>query len=340
MARTRKADLWDLVNDYFDIHLKDVRRMSGGTILTYRYGLFSFVSYLNRQKGIDAGSITLEDFSRLNVKDYIAHMGSEEGLSPATCNLRLSIIKSFLRFCADEYVHLYALYHSVKAIPISRIESKPVDYLSEEALRTLLLAPDPSSRLGRRDGMLLIFMYDTACRVQELVDVRLGDVRLDRSPSHVVITGKGNKTRLVPLMEKTVAHLRSYIHMFHPSGDGQRPLFYASKRGGPSKLSTDAVAALMKKYGKKAGEKCLELSVSRIHPHLMRKTRSMHLYMNGMPLENVAKFLGHVDSSSISHYAQANLNMLMEAIEKANPEVVGVSKNWKDPDILRRLMGL
>jgi integrase/recombinase XerD len=112
------------------------------------------------------------------------------------------------------------------------------------------------------------------------------------------------------------------------------------RRGGPSKLSTDAVAALMKKYGKKARENCLELSTSRIHPHLMRKTRAMHLYLNGMPLENIAKFLGHVDSSTISHYAQANLDMITAAIEKANPEVIGASKNWRDPDILKRLMGL
>ncbi len=72
----------------------------------------------------------------------------------------------------------------------------------------------------------------------------------------------------------------------------------------------------------------------------MRKTRAMYLYLNGMHLENVAKFLGHVDSSSISHYAQANRNMLTAAIEKANLEMIRVSKNWTDPDILKRLTGL
>lgn len=340
MAKTRKADLWNLVQDFFDVYLNAVRRMSKGTILTYRYGLFAFVSYLNRKKGIGVVAITLDDFSRGNVRDYISHMSAVEKLSASTCNLRLSTIKSFLRFCADEYVHLYSLYHSVQTIPITRIESKPVEYLSQKALKTLLLVPDVCTRLGRRDSMLLIFMYDTACRVQELVDVKLGDLKLDNSPCYVIVTGKGNKTRFVPLMEKTVAHLRTYIDIFHIRRDGNIPLFYAMKQNGPIKLSTDAVAALLEKYGTKAGEGCPEISVTRIHPHLLRKTRAMHLYLNGMPLENVAKFLGHADSSSISHYAQANLSMITKAIQKANPEVLGVEKNWKDPDILRKLMGL
>ena len=62
--------------------------------------------------------------------------------------------------------------------------------------------------------------------------------------------------------------------------------------------------------------------------------------LNGMPLESVAKFLGHADSSTISHYATANLAMITAAVEKANPNVVGASKDWEDPEILKRLMGL
>ncbi|AEV29456.1 LOW QUALITY PROTEIN: site-specific recombinase XerD [Sphaerochaeta pleomorpha str. Grapes] len=338
MAKTKKADLWRLVTDYFDVYLKDVRRMSKGTIETYRYGLYSFVSYMSKHRNVEASLLSLDHFTRDNVKEFIAHLHLVDELADSTCNLRLSILKSFLRYCADEYVPLYATYQSIRTMPKAREEQKPVEYLSEKALKVLLLAPDPNTRLGRRDCMIMIFMYDTGCRVQELVDVQFGSLHLEASPCYVVLTGKGNKTRLIPLMEKTVAHLNAYIHMFHPTRI-KRPLFYARKRNGPSKLSTDAIAVLLKKHGEEASKTCIEV-LSGIHPHLMRSTRAMHLYLNGMPLENVAKFLGHADSSSISHYATANLAMITAAVEKANPNVVGTSKDWEDPQILKRLMGL
>jgi len=339
MAKTKRAELWRLVTDFFDVYLKDVRRMSKGTIETYRYGLYSFVSYMCKQQDVEASLLSLDHFTRDNVKDFIAHLNLVGGLAPATCNLRLSILKTFLRYCADEYVPLYATYQSIKNIPKARDEQKPVEYLSEKALKALLLAPDTNTRLGRRDCMILIFMYDTGCRVQELVDVQFGDLHLEASPSYVVLTGKGNKTRLIPLIEKTVAHINAYIHIFHPMKDPKKPLFFAMKRNGPSMLSTDAIAALLQKYGEGARTTCIEILPS-IHPHLLRTTRAMHLYLNGMPLENVAKFLGHADSSSISHYATANLAMITAAVEKANPNVVGTSKDWEDPQILKRLMGL
>lgn len=339
MAKTKKADLWRLVTDYFDVYMKDVRRMSKGTIETYRYGLYSFVSYMSKQRNVEVSLLSLDHFSRDNVKEFLAHLHLEEELADSTCNLRLSILKSFLHYCADEYVPLYATYQSIRNIPKAREEQKLVQYLSEKALKVLLLAPDPNTWLGRRDCMIIIFMYDTGCRVQELVDVQFGALHLEASPCYVVLTGKGNKTRLIPLMEKTVAHLNAYIHMFHTSKDPKRPLFYAKKRKGPSKLSTDAIAVLLKKHGEEASKTCIEV-LPGIHPHLMRTTRTMHLYLNGMPLENVAKFLGHADSSSISHYATANLAMITAAVEKANPNVVGASKDWEDPEILKRLMGL
>ncbi|WP_320128729.1 site-specific integrase [uncultured Sphaerochaeta sp.] len=339
MAKTKKAELWRLVTDFFNVYLKDIRRMSKGTVETYRYGLYSFIAYMCEQRNVEASLLSMDYFTRDNVMEFLAYLNLVKSLSPATCNLRLSILKSFLRYCADEYVLLYAAYQSIRNIPKARNDQKPVEYLSEKALKALLLAPDPNTRLGRRDCMILIFMYDTGCRVQELVDVRFDSLHLEVSPSYAVLTGKGNKTRLIPLMEKTVAHLNAYIHMFHPAKEPKRPLFYAMKSNGPSKLSTDAISALLKKYGEKASKTCVEIPPG-LYPHLLRKTRAMHLYLNGMPLENVAKFLGHADSSSIAHYATANLTMLTAAVDKANPDVVGTSKNWKDPQILKRLMGL
>ena len=87
MAKTKKADLWRLVTDYFDVYMKDVRRMSKGTIETYRYGLYSFVSYMSKQRKVEVSLLCLDHFSRDNVKGFIVHLHLVEELADSTCNL-------------------------------------------------------------------------------------------------------------------------------------------------------------------------------------------------------------------------------------------------------------
>ena len=138
------------------------------------------------------------------------------------------------------------------------------------------------------------------------------------------LLGKGNKTRNFPLMDKTVEHLKQYLKNWQGK-DKTLPLFYAKKNGKPMGLSTDAISVLVRKYGQQGNLACGEVP-KRCYPHLLRKTRSMHLYMKGMPLEQIANFLGHANSATISYYAKANTEMLRKSIEKANPEVVGEAR--------------
>jgi site-specific recombinase XerD len=315
-----------------------VRRMSSGTVGTYRYGLYAFADFIVKNLAIQPRTISFDTFTRENVKRYVSWMGKEAGLATATCNLRLSIIKSFLKYCSEEDMKYVPTYIMIAAIPLQKNPQKTVEYMSEQALKVLLKQPDPKTLFGSRDMMILIFMYDTACRVQELVDVKLGDLKIDCDIPFVRISGKGGKTRNVPLMGKTTEHLKQYCKGWHVQ-DKNGPLFYAKKRGVPTKLSTDAISVLVKKYGEMGRLSCCEIP-PRCYPHLLRKTRAMHLYVKGMPLEQVANFLGHANSASISYYAKANTEMLGKSIAKANPEITSQIKVWKEPDLLKRLCGL
>ena len=156
----------------------------------------------------------------------------------------------------------------VLGIPYKKACKRQVGYLSEDETKTLLAMPDTKTHKGRRDQALLTLLYDSGARVQELADLRVGDVRLE-FPAQVKLTGKGRKTRSVPLMDKTTVLLKNYLseqHLDSPS-DFEHPLFYNSQG---KKLTRQGIAYVLKKYA----DAC---AIEEISPHKMRHENGFYL---------------------------------------------------------------
>jgi site-specific recombinase XerD len=213
--------------------------------------------------------------------------------------------------------------------------------MSQTALKAVLHEPDAKTAKGGRNRMIMVLLYDAALRVQELVDLRVSDLQLQARTPFILVTGKGGKTRSVPLMEKTVAHLKEYLTRFHRSPDAptRDPLFFSSRSDGPHWLSTDAVAVMLKKYGESARKNCPEVP-ERVHPHLFRHSRATDLYRAGMPLSYIAEFLGHVSVNTTDIYASADTAMLRDALRKAESDATDEVPLWKEEESLKRLCGL
>ena len=343
MAMSRKTgqqQFWKYVRGYLTIYLPKIRGLSPRTIESYRESIALYCDFLKEQIGIKFSIVSFDHITRDSVKKFIQWLlGRTCGVS--TCNLRLSALKSFLRYCADEDISLYYIYQEVKKIPLMKAQKKPVAYMSEAAFVTLLAQPDMRTIKGRRNRMIMILLYDTGTRVQELVSMKVSDLHLEARSPFVLVIGKGNKTRCIPLMAKTVAHLKEYTRRFHAdSADGNcAPLFYSNRDGLPHKLSTDAVGVLLKNYGEQARKTCPEVP-ERVHPHLIRHTRAMHLYQSGMPLSYIAEFLGHANVTTTEIYASADVEMLREAIEKVDPGMHNETPTWKSEESLKILCGL
>ena len=149
----------------------------------------------------------------------------------------------------------------------------------------------------------MILMYDTGARAQEILDLRLCNIRMDGKNPYVVITGKGAKTRNVPIMEKTCKHLKSYLHRFHIEDNPEEYLFYIERKGIRSQMSIDNVEKFVARYGKKAQETSTDVP-EHLYPHMWRHSRAMHLYRNGMPLPLVAEWLGHAKIDTTRRFMQ------------------------------------
>lgn len=124
-------------------------------------------------------------------------------------------------------------------------------------------------------------MYDTGGRIQEILDLRTKDFFFDFDTPLVYLNGKGNKVRAVPLMDKTIQHLKEYLRLFHPQ-DRNEYLFYTVIKGKKGAMSPDNVSAFLQKYADQARVNFPEIP-SNIHAHLFRHSRAMHLFQSGIP---------------------------------------------------------
>lgn len=312
-------DLFDAVRRFLLDYLPKQRCLSKNTILSYKQTLNLFVSYARDELEIDAAELTFSCIDREMILGFLTWLEQTRGCSAVTRNQRLMALRSFLEFAGQIDCAQMALYLSACNIPLKEAHGRIVEFLTEPALAALLQQPDPSKQKDLRNLVFMILMYDTAARCSELLDMKVSDLRLDAKHPIAYLHGKGNKTRTVPLLGKTVQHCRQYLCKFHPSEDehSEAPFFYTMIHGTRQKMSPDTVAAFFTKYGNMAKAACPEVP-EHIHPHMMRHTRAMHLYQSGIPMALLSQYLGHAQVETTMIYAHADTEMKRAALQKAD----------------------
>ena len=348
MARVTDAVLFRLIRDFLMAYLPSQKNSSPHTIRAYRSSLDMLLDFVKKQKAIPIGEITFDMLSIETISAFLDYLEVERNCSISTRNHRLKCIRAFFSYAASMEPTTVIYLSNLQKIPWKK-DDKPniIDYMSEKAVKSLLEQPSAKTSKGLRDQFFMILSYDTAARVQEMVDLRLKDIRLGKTPS-ATLTGKGSKVRTVPLMEKTVQHLHQYVNVFHSGEDftsGQY-LFYVCRKGVRQRMSTDNVRHWMKAYGANARTVCSEVPEI-VHPHLLRHSRAMHLYQHGMDLTLVSQWLGHSQLETTLVYAHADTEQKRKAIEKAtsshnllNSEYAAPKYDVNDEDVLKRLYGL
>jgi integrase/recombinase XerD len=318
--------------------LAGLRGCSPNTIASYRDTFKLLITWFRDEKQVPPGKLTLDHVDTAAVTGFLDWLQDSRGNSTATRNQRLAAISSFYTWLQAEDPTRMACCQDILTIPAKKQPRPTVNHLTVDQTRHLLAQPDRTTRRGRRDQTLLATLYDTAARVQELADLTVGDIRLAR-PAIAALTGKGRKTRHVPLMDNTTALLSTYLaeHRLNPPGHDSHPLFF-NQHG--AKLSRGGIAWILHKYQAETSDPAL--AATHLSPHTLRHSKAMHLYEAGVPLPYIRDILGHVDLTTTEIYARASTEAKRKALEAAYPNIVTDDlPEWNhDPGLLDWLTSL
>lgn len=326
----KPTDFATQLTAFLTTYMADQRNASPNTIRSYRDTFVLFLRYLRDAHNRPVEKITLASVDAPTVVAFLEHLQTERGCGPRTCNQRLAAIHAFARYVQSEAPDNLLTMQRVLAIPSRRVPRKPMTYFESNDLDAVLAQPDVDTALGRRDAVLLNVLYNTGARCQELIDLRAKDVRLD-TPAQVRLTGKGRKTRIVPLLGDTVTLLRGYMdaHGLLVPEAVDRPVF-GGRHGRP--MSRSGVRYLLAKHVRSASGERVSLP-AKVGPHTLRHSKAMHLLQGGVPVVVIRDILGHVDIKTTEIYARADLDMKRRALEKvasASPAPTTLAMSWRD----------
>jgi site-specific recombinase XerD len=336
----KPTDFAYALTTYLSKYLPGEVGASSNTIQSYRDTFSLLIKYCASEKDIPTERLTLQQLDSKLISDFLNWLETERKCCVTTRNQRLAAIHAFFRYLQLEKPHALYHYQQILAIPMKKAPKKSINYLTLDGIKNLLDVPDKDTKNVRRDLVLLSLIYDSGARVQEIADIRVADLRL-HPPATVKITGKGNKTRIVPLMEPMVKLIEQYLkdNKLHLPQCNEYPLFRNS-RG--NKLSRSGITYILKKYFGKAKESTPEYYPDTISPHVLRHSKAMHMLQSGVNLIYIRDLLGHVSVQTTEIYAKADSSMKRKALEEAYVDVVSdVLPEWQqNTDLLEWLQGL
>lgn len=300
---------------FLTLYLPSQRGIKMNTQLSYRDTFSLFLEYCKSEENIQPESLRIAQIDRELIIRFLSWLEEIRNCKPATRNQRLAAIHSFFRYLIIETPENIERAQQILNIPMKKGENPMIKYLSLDGTKALLEQPDTTTIFGRRDGTMLTLMYDTGCRVQELVDLRVCDITIGDSVT-IKLTGKGGKSRIVPVMSPTGQLIRQYIDENNLGTPVYRnhPLF--TNRSG-KKMTRAGVTYILQKYAEMANMKGHDDVDPKLTPHCLRHSKAMHLLQSGVNLVYIRDLLGHADVSTTEVYARADEKMKREALENA-----------------------
>ena len=324
-----------LLTRFLSEYLPGQKNLSWNTVMSYRNTFSMFFVFLRDEKYISVEKIEIKYLDSKNIINFLTWLEVSRGNSISTRNQRLAAFHSFVKYVMFVRPDLIYECQRILGVEFKKTDKTIVHYLTEENMQKLLAQPNLMNKSGRHDAALLSLLYDSAARVQELIDLNIRDIRTS-SPAVLTLKGKGRKTRQIPLMKQTAELLKQYLLEYKLDSKEcmDNPLFVNHMMG---RFTRPGITYIIKKYCKNAfkdGEIPFPIT-----PHIFRHSRSMHMLHAGVNIYYIKEFLGHSDlSTTENYYVRADTEMKRKALEKVSPSVIpSLSSNipcWKQNDNL------
>lgn len=329
--------IYEWLNVYVPLHVTGSRH----TLKSYQITLSLYLSFLEKEKKINGQSFDADCFKKDTIEEWLIWLTQQRRCSDTTRNNRLASIRAFLKYLAKKDPKYLYLQTSASQIPRKKTVKKKVYGLSRDAVKAIMSQPCQQSNTGRRDLTLLVLMYNTAVRIDEILSLRMKNIHLSGNKPHITVMGKGEKVRTLYLFPKTVQHLKQYISEFHGTQPSDTAyLFYSRNLGPEGKMSQTAINKRLKSYAAMAHEVCDDVPLD-FHAHQIRHARASHWLEDGMNIVQISFLLGHEQLQTTMIYLDITTEQEMAALTSLQDENDKMTpKKWKANDGLANLCGL
>ena len=299
------------------------RNLSRNTQSSYRDTLGLLLPFVAARTKKDIDGLSIQDLSAEHVRSFLHHLEQERKCVIATRNVRLASIHALARFIGEHSPEHLEWCAQIRGVPFKKSCRSPVTYLDKPEMDALLNAPDRDSIQGARDYMVLLFLYNTGARADEVARLAIRDLTLSE-PASVRLVGKGNKTRVCPLWVLTASLLAPVV-----AGRSPEERVFLNRRHQP--MTRFGIHTLVERCARAAMQRHESLRQKRISPHTLRHTTATHLLRAGVAIHTVRAWLGHVSVDTTNIYAEPDLEMKANAL--AHCEILGQAKShrpWRE----------
>jgi integrase/recombinase XerD len=319
------------VQRYFMSYLIGQHNYGSNTLSSYRDTFRLLLIYL-KSSGSKKRQILITAIDKDCVLSFLKWLESDRHNSASTRNVRLAHLKSFYSYVQMTAPELAAHCDSVMNSPFTKVEKRPPTYMTEDAVGHLLHSINSESREGIRHLAILSLLYDSGCRAQELIDLKVSDIQFEKG-RRIYVHGKGDKYREIPILLDTEKIIRKYIRIYRlNSGD----LLFTNHRG--DKLTRQGIRYILRRYAGNLRKEHPNEFEPNAHPHLLRHSKATHLVNAGVNIYNVRDFLGHSSVVTTQVYLTSNPEVTRKAIERASAKTVPQSADFYTADEKQTLM--
>ena len=304
---------------------------SPNTVKAYEETVNLYIKFIEEEKKITDNTFSADKaFSIDTINDWLDYLNQKRGCAPQTCNVRLSYLRAFLSYLGNRNFRYKSISFDAMTIEKRKCIKTKVRGMSKDAVEVVINGPDTGTKAGYRDSVLMSFLYTTACRIDEALSIKVGELNLSAKNPQVTIIGKGNKTGPLYITTKLAVNLRKRLKKFfgdNPENDAY--LFFSKIKGKNEKITQEAIGKRLKLYAQKANRKCSDVPLN-LHSHTFRHAAATHMLDNGMNIVQLSKILGHESLETTMKYLDISEESIKKAMMTLVDEKTGnLPKKWK-----------
>jgi integrase/recombinase XerD len=296
-----------LLQSFFTDHLITVKGLRPASVRSYRDTIRLLLTFVADQRRTKITRLRLEDLSFERIVAFLRNLEHDRGNSIRTRNQRLAALHTLFDYIATREPEMLGECHRIAAIPMKRVAPPETQFLERDEIQALFEATPDTGRHAQRDRTLLLLLYNTGARVQEIADLQAGNLDLGVYPV-VRLHGKGDKWRTCPLWRQTAGLLQSLLDTLPTPATPDTPVFSSSSGRA---LTRSGIYKIVRRHASDFDE---ERTGRRITPHVFRHTAAVHLLEAGVEVNVIRGWLGHADLNTTNRYAQINTRAKQEAL--------------------------